>query len=92
MNVSLTDEQVRFIEERVKTGRYRSAADVVREALQILMRQQLDESPEHVAWREKVRRQIDEGLEEADRGELLDGRQVFEEARKRLQSGRKRRR
>jgi len=64
---------------------------VVREALQALMRQQLEESPEYVAWREKIRRQIDEGLEEADRGELLDGRQVFEEARKRLQSGCKRR-
>jgi antitoxin ParD1/3/4 len=87
MNVSFTDEQVRFIEERIKTGRYRSAADVVREALQVLMRQQLEESPEYVTWREKVRRQIDEGLEEADRGEFLNGRQVFEEARKRLQSG-----
>ena len=92
MNVSFTDEQVRFIEERVRTGRYRSAAEVVREALQVLMRREAEESPEYVAWREKVRRQIDEGLEQTDRGELLDGEQVFEQARKRLQSGRKPRR
>lgn len=36
MNVSLTPELDRFIEDKVKSGRYGSASEVVREALRLL--------------------------------------------------------
>jgi antitoxin ParD1/3/4 len=44
MNVSLTKELERFVHERVKTGRYHSASEVVREGLRLLeSREQLRE-------------------------------------------------
>jgi len=36
MNVSLTPELDKFVEERVKAGRYRSASEVIREGLRLL--------------------------------------------------------
>jgi antitoxin ParD1/3/4 len=36
MNVSLTPELERFVNDKVKTGRYNSASEVVREALRLL--------------------------------------------------------
>jgi predicted transcriptional regulator len=45
-----------------------------------------DERRRAQAWREEVRRKIDEGFEEALRGELLDGEQVLERLRQRIES------
>ena len=36
MNVSLTPELERFVQEKVRSGRYTSASEVVREALRLL--------------------------------------------------------
>jgi antitoxin ParD1/3/4 len=38
-NVSLTDELCDFITEQVKSGRFRTASEVVRTALRLLMRE-----------------------------------------------------
>jgi len=44
MNVSLTPELEKFVHDRVKTGRYHSASEVVREGLRLLeSREQLRE-------------------------------------------------
>lgn len=44
MNVSLTQELEKFVHDRVKTGRYHSASEVVREGLRLLeSREQLRE-------------------------------------------------
>ena len=71
MNVNLSRDLYQFVKAAVKSGRYTSASEVVREAL----RERRDE-----ALRE-VRRQIEEGLESARRGELLDGEAVMRELR-----------
>jgi antitoxin ParD1/3/4 len=73
MNVSLTPELEQFVDSRVASGRYQSASEVVREALRLLERQEL----ERRAALDEVRRKIGEGLEQARRGELLDGEEVF---------------
>jgi antitoxin ParD1/3/4 len=91
MNVSLTDEQLRFIRQRVKTGRYRTAAEVVREALRALMQQASDEQREFATWRETVRRQVEEGYAQAERGQLVDGEKAFARQRKQATTRRKRR-
>ncbi|MBD3560548.1 type II toxin-antitoxin system ParD family antitoxin, partial [Planktothrix sp. FACHB-1355] len=39
MNVSLTPELEKFVQEKVKSGRYLSASEVVREALRLLQEQ-----------------------------------------------------
>jgi antitoxin ParD1/3/4 len=90
MNVSLTDEQRRFIQERVEAGRYRTAADVVRDALRVLMQQEAKEPPGYEAWRDQARQHIEEGYQQAERGELLDGEEVFARAKRRLRSSRRR--
>jgi antitoxin ParD1/3/4 len=87
MNISLTPELEQLVAEKVESGMYRSASEVVREALRLLKerdeirRQRLEE----------LRREIAVGLEQADRGELapLDVDAIKAEGRRRLQSRRK---
>jgi antitoxin ParD1/3/4 len=79
MNVSLTPELERLVAEKVKSGMYGSASEVIREALRLL--QERDELRR--ARLEELRREIARGLEQADRGELIDGEQVFRELRQR---------
>ena len=71
MNVNLSRDLYQFVKAAVKSGRYTSASEVVREAL----RERRDEALR------KVQRQIEEGLESARRGELLDGEAVMQELR-----------
>jgi antitoxin ParD1/3/4 len=73
LNVSLTPELEQFINARVASGRYQSASEVVREGLRLLEER---EERRHTALRE-LRELIGVGLEEARRGELLDGEQVM---------------
>jgi antitoxin ParD1/3/4 len=67
MNVSLTSELEQFVHEKVKSGRYLSASEVVREALRLLEERdrlyyvRLAELQQHLAI----------GIEQADRDELM---------------------
>ena len=63
MTVSLTPELEAMIRERVSSGRYADASEVVREALRLL------EEQERL---ERLRSLIAVGLEEAQRGELIE--------------------
>ena len=92
MNVSLTDEQVRFIEAKVKTGRYQTAAEVVREGIRLLMDHEAEEQRRFQAWRDEVRRKIDAGWDEAIEGKLVDGKDAFKRLEERLDARRKPRR
>jgi antitoxin ParD1/3/4 len=77
MNVSLTPELEQFVQSRVASGRYQTASEVVREGLRLLEeREQARESA-----MEELRTKVRRGIEQADRGELLDGDAVLEEIR-----------
>ena len=65
MNVSLTDELERRVEERVRTGLYTSASELVREALRLFF--QFDEARSHEV--DDLNRRIATGLAQLDRGE-----------------------
>jgi antitoxin ParD1/3/4 len=78
MNVSLTPELEAFIDARVASGRYQTASEVVRAGLRLL---EADEQ-ERAAALAEVRQKIAVGLEQARRGELLDGEAVFDELNK----------
>lgn len=65
MNVSLTPELEKFIEESVASGRFASASEVVRYALRA--------EKEHEEWVSFARRKVVEGLEAAARGDVIDG-------------------
>ena len=74
MNVQLTPELEELVQSKVKSGRYRSASEVVRQALLLL--EQLDEDFTH--RKGEIREQIEEGWQAAKRGELVDGDDVFD--------------
>lgn len=74
LNISLTPELEGFINERVASGRYQTASEVVREGLRLL--EERDERRQ--ATLQELREQITTGLEQAQRGELLDGEKVME--------------
>lgn len=83
MNVNLTPELEKLIQDKVASGLYNNQSEVVREALRLLVEQdRLREA--HLA---KLREALATGLEQADRGELLDGKQVIEEMRALLREG-----
>ncbi|GAC1624926.1 MAG: hypothetical protein NVS9B13_19930 [Candidatus Acidiferrum sp.] len=64
MNVSLTLELEQLIAEKVKSGRYTSASEVVREALRLLEEQ---EKLKQIHLTE-IRQKIDRGLQQLDEG------------------------
>ena len=49
LNVSLTDELVKFVKTKVETGRYTSSSEVVREALRLLEKHDHEEA-EKLRW------------------------------------------
>jgi antitoxin ParD1/3/4 len=80
MEVSVTPEQERWIATLIGSGRYDDADDVVHEALRLL--KEWEEDP--VARFDALRRDIRAGLDEAVRGELVDGEEVFKRTFERL--------
>jgi antitoxin ParD1/3/4 len=66
MNVSLTPELEKFVQDKVATGRYQTASEVVREALRLLE----DKSQQRLRLREKLAK----GLAQADAGQLVEAR------------------
>lgn len=64
MNVSLTPELETLVNNKVKSGIYNSASEVVREALRLLKEQ--DELK--IIRREEVRREVMKGVEEIKNG------------------------
>jgi antitoxin ParD1/3/4 len=67
--LTITPEHEKLIQDRLDTGRYHNADEVLEIALQLLAR--LD--TEHQAWIEETRQQIAIGIAELDRGEGVDG-------------------
>jgi antitoxin ParD1/3/4 len=80
LNVSLTPELEKFVESRVASGRYQSASEVVRDGLRLLEKREVSRQ----AALDEVRRKIAVGLEQAERGELFDGEEVFREILEKL--------
>lgn len=75
MNVSLTPELEQFVHDKVKSGRYLSASEVVREALRLLE----ERDRLYQAKLAELRQHLVIGIEQADRGELIDDDDVFAE-------------
>jgi antitoxin ParD1/3/4 len=69
MRISLTPELERRIAEKVQSGLYTSASEVVRDGLRLLF--ETDALQERQLAR--LRADIQVGLDQADNGELLDG-------------------
>jgi antitoxin ParD1/3/4 len=85
MNVSLTPELERRIAEKVESGLYTTASEVVREGLRLLFARSDLLDQQTARWRAE----IEVGLDELDRGEVVPMDAAFAEARERVASCRR---
>jgi antitoxin ParD1/3/4 len=65
MNIDLPADQAAFIEHLVATGRYASLNEAIRDGVRLLISQ------------ERLKQQVSVGIEQANRGELVDHDTVF---------------
>ncbi len=86
MNVSLTPELEKLVEKKVKSGRYQSASEVVREGLRLLD----DQDRLRELRLDTVRQQIKVGLDQLDRGEGIPGDEVLKRLQKKSAAAKRR--
>ena len=86
MDVLLKPELEKFVAEKMRTGQYTDASDLVNQALEVLKDQE-DFSPEHTAY---LRRELQRGVDQLDAGQhaTFDAERIIAEERARL-SGKK---
>jgi antitoxin ParD1/3/4 len=87
MNVSLTPELEMLVESKVRSGRYQSASEVIREGLRLLD----DQDRLRKAQLDEVRKKIQIGIDQLDRGDGIDGARVLAELKQKSDALRKRR-
>ena len=85
MNFRLTADLEQMILDKIASGRFADAAAVVREALRVFAACDRSEA-DRLAH---LRQAIATGVEQADRGELLDGAMVVRELRESQQARRR---
>jgi len=83
LNVSLTPGLSRFVKSRLRSGKYQTASEVVREALRLL--EVRDRAP--VESIEELKHEIEIGLAQLRRGEGVDGEAFFRRLDARRRSG-----
>jgi antitoxin ParD1/3/4 len=79
MTISLPPDVAKILASQVAAGTYASTDDALRAAAYLLERQ-----AEHRIKVEKLRQSLQESIDQADRGELLDGDEVFDEVLREL--------
>jgi antitoxin ParD1/3/4 len=82
MNVSLSRQLQGFIEKKVRTGRYQTASEVVREGLRLIE----DRDTQRALQLRRLREEIQVGLDQIEKGQVapLDVKKIKAEGRKRL--------
>ncbi len=85
MNVSLTPELEKLVTRKVQSGLYQSASEVIREGLRLLDDQDRLRELHHA----EVRKKIQSGLDQLDRGEGIPGDQVYAEMKQKSADFRK---
>ena len=86
MNVSLTPELEKFVADKVTSGRYTSASEVVREALRLLEEHERSRAAQLEEFNRELRRRIDS----ADRGEYVTAEESLRRIREKSAQRRKR--
>jgi antitoxin ParD1/3/4 len=72
MTISLRPEHEQFIQTQLASGRYASVDEVLAQAFQLLDTWQQD----HDEWIEITRQKVAIGLQQIERGEVMDGETV----------------
>jgi len=79
MNISITPELEKFVNEEVKTGFYQSASEVIRAGLRRLKEDKERKPRFMVSSMAELEDKLLEGIAELDRGEGIRGEQVIAE-------------
>lgn len=87
MNVSLTPELEKLIQDKVQSGMYYSASEVIREALRLLQEHDELRQQRLQASRERIRR----GMDQLDRGESIEGEEFFDNLKRKSEKRRRKR-
>ncbi|MCH9039021.1 MAG: type II toxin-antitoxin system ParD family antitoxin [Chloroflexi bacterium] len=73
MNVSLTPQLEQYVKDKVKSGLYNSSSEVVREALRLMGERDMLRQIRV----EELRGEIQKGIDQIERGEYVEGEDVF---------------
>lgn len=83
MNVSMTPELEKFVEEEVKSGLYQTASEVIRAGLRRLKE---DRHPSRTPKTlEELETELLASIDRLERGEGVNGEEVFRRLRKRIE-------
>lgn len=77
MNVSLTEELEKLVLNKVRSGMYNNASEVIREALRLL-KERDDDRQEKL---QSLRAEIHKGMKSLDAGQGIPGAKAFEKVR-----------
>lgn len=84
MNITLKPEQSELIQQKINSGKYNNAEEVIAEALQLLYQR----DREYETWVEETREKVDVAIEELRRGEGIDGNVVIAQLKEKLRQAR----
>ena len=73
LQIALSPDQERFIEDRIASGRYLTPSEMIDEGLRLLKEREIIRQAAIV----ELKQEIQFGIDEADRGDLVDGEEVF---------------
>ena len=82
MDVPLSPKMAEFVRSQIERGDFLSPAEVVEHALTLLEGRDIPPPMNQ----QDLRREITIGIEQADRGELLEGSEVFDRLRAKLRA------
>jgi antitoxin ParD1/3/4 len=77
MDITLKPEQEQFIQEKLQSGKYQTASEVIIEAFRLLA----ERDKRYEQWLEETREKVTIGLAELERGEGVNGEAVMAELR-----------
>ena len=72
MNISLTPELEKFIQSKVESRMYQTASEVVREAIRLMAQQDQDRQAKF----EALKRDVQLGIDQFERGEYIEGKDL----------------
>ena len=90
MNISITPELEKFVEDEVRNGPYQSASEVIDAGLRRLKEDKEGKPRFMVSSEAELEDKLLEGIAELDRGEGLSGEQVFADLKAQSQRRRSR--
>jgi antitoxin ParD1/3/4 len=79
MNISLDPTHEQFVISKIESGKYANVDEVIAAALQLL-----EEQEQYILWLNDTRQKVAVGLEEIERGDVLDTEVVINQLKEKL--------